>query len=39
MKSSLLWVLCERQAAAPTPARPIAISVMPTSGTKYAAFM
>ena len=29
MKSSLFWVLCERQAATPTPTRPIAISVMP----------
>src|SRR6202034_253818 len=34
MKSSRLEVLCDRQAAAVTPARPIAIKVIPTNGTK-----
>src|ERR1700735_4664752 len=37
MKSSRAEFLWDRQAAAPTPSRPIIISVMPTSGTMYVA--
>ena len=39
MNSSRLETLCDRQAAMPTPHKPIIINVMPTKGTMYVVLM